>query len=162
MLCFITMKKLLTILSLFLFLLVSSATATLAQRCGDPCPCTAPNTVCDAATNTCIGATGYVCTGLGAIPHDPGKLAGWILEKATLAAGGIALVLLIYGGIKFITAQGDPEAVEEAKKTITAALTGLLVIFFSILILRVIGYDILRLPGWGTGVGPPWQLILPQ
>lgn len=143
------MKKLLTTFGLLLFLFLTNTVVALA------CTWTAPSGQSWTTPNA-------IDTGLGCIPTAPDGLAIWFLTYATRIAGGIALILLIFGGIKFITAQGDFKAMEEAKKTVTAALTGLLVIFFAILILRVIGYDILGIPGWGTGVGPPWQLILPQ
>lgn len=88
-------------------------------------------------------------TALGSIPTNPNELTNWIIASTIKLAGGIAFALLLYGGILFITAQGDEEKVEEAQKTITSALTGLLVIFFATLILKVIGYDVLGLPGWG-------------
>lgn len=94
-----------------------------------------------------------VSTGLGLIPTNPEGLVSWFLHYARLIAGGIAFALLLYGGILFITAQGDEEKVEEARKTITSALTGLLVIIFATLILKIIGYDILKLPGWSSGNG---------
>ena len=95
-----------------------------------------------------MGKNSTVC-----IPGTADGLANWILHYAVRMAGGIAFAILLYGGILFITAQGDEEKVEEAQKTITSALTGLLVIFFATLILKVIGYDILGLPGWGPGGG---------
>lgn len=58
---------------------------------------------------------------------------------AILSLAGIVLfVLLITGGIKYITSGGDPKAVEGAKKTITYAIGGLLVILLSYLILVLI------------------------
>ncbi|MFW6143692.1 MAG: hypothetical protein ACOC4Z_02105 [Patescibacteria group bacterium] len=90
-------------------------------------------------------------TGLGTIPTDPGELVSDIVEFATKLAGAAALLLLIFGGIKLIASQGDYEAIEDARKTITAAITGLLVVIFAVLLLRLIGYDILNLPGWEPG-----------
>lgn len=58
---------------------------------------------------------------------------------ALIALAGIVLfVLLVSGGIKFITSGGDPKAVDGAKKTITYAIGGLLVILLSYLILVLI------------------------
>lgn len=52
---------------------------------------------------------------------------------------GIALfIFLIIGGFKYITAGGDPKAAEGAKKTITYAIGGLLLILASYLILVLI------------------------
>ncbi len=43
-------------------------------------------------------------------------------------------------------AGGEQPGVEEAKGIITAAISGLLLIIFSVLILKVIGVDILGIP----------------
>ncbi len=53
-------------------------------------------------------------------------------------AGIIALFLVILGGIKYITSGGDPKAADGAKKTITWALIGLIVILMSFAVLNII------------------------
>jgi len=53
-------------------------------------------------------------------------------------AGIVLFVLLIIGGFKYITSGGDPKAVEGAKKTLTYAIGGLIVILISYLILVLI------------------------
>lgn len=59
--------------------------------------------------------------------------------KIALAASGVVLfVLLIIGGLKYITSGGDPKAAEGAQKTITYAIGGLLLILASFLILELI------------------------
>ncbi len=59
--------------------------------------------------------------------------------QAFLGFAGIVLfILLIVGGFRFITSGGDPKAVEGAKKTITSAIIGLIVILLSYLILVLI------------------------
>lgn len=59
--------------------------------------------------------------------------------KAALGFAGIVLfVLLLVGGIKYITSGGDPKATEGAQKTITYAIGGLILILLSYLILVLI------------------------
>jgi len=53
--------------------------------------------------------------------------------------GGILLfVLLMYGGIRYITAGPNPQAMEGAKKTITYAIIGMVVLAMAFLILKLI------------------------
>lgn len=57
-----------------------------------------------------------------------------------LALGGIVLFLmLLSGGFKYLTSGGDPKGVEGAQKTLTYAISGLLLLAGSFLILRIIG-----------------------
>jgi hypothetical protein len=53
-------------------------------------------------------------------------------------AGIILFILLIVGGFKYITSGGDPKAIDSAKGTITSAITGLVIILVSYLILVLI------------------------
>jgi hypothetical protein len=56
-----------------------------------------------------------------------------------LAIAGIAFFVLLLGsGFKFMTSGGDPKAVEGAKKTLTYAIAGLIIILLSYLILVLI------------------------
>lgn len=56
-----------------------------------------------------------------------------------LALGGIVLfVLLLMGGFKYITAGGDPKAIEGAKKTLTYAIFGIVLLALAFLIIRLI------------------------
>ena len=53
-------------------------------------------------------------------------------------AGITFFVLLLSSGFKFITSGGDPKALEGAKKTLTFAIGGLILIIASYLILLLI------------------------
>ena len=53
-------------------------------------------------------------------------------------AGIVLFIMLLMGGFKFITAGGDPKAVESAKKTLTYAIAGMVLLAASFLILRFI------------------------
>lgn len=43
-------------------------------------------------------------------------------------AGGIALIVVAYGGLKFVLSQGSPQEVTKAKNTIIDGMIGLVVI----------------------------------
>lgn len=63
--------------------------------------------------------------------------------------GGIAFLLSVWGGITILLAAGNPEKINEGKEIIGSAITGLLFIILSVFLLRLIGFDILQLPGFG-------------
>lgn len=89
-----------------------------------------------------------VDTALGKIDTDPAKFIGKLFGILLGLSGGIALILIIYSGYKLMLAQGNPEAIQGARETLTSAIVGLLFIIFSVVILRVIGVDILHIPGF--------------
>lgn len=60
------------------------------------------------------------------------------LETILVLAGIVLFVLLVSGGLKYITSGGDPKATDGAKKTITYAIGGLIAILLSYLILVLI------------------------
>lgn len=57
-----------------------------------------------------------------------------------LFAGVGAMVFIILGGFKFMTAGGDPKQIDEGKKTLIYAIVGLLIIMFSFLIINIVGW----------------------
>ncbi len=69
-----------------------------------------------------------------------GDVVTVLLKNAFVIAGVIFLVLLIFGGFTFIVSagSGDAKKSEQSKQTITAAFTGLLLIFASYWIIQII------------------------
>lgn len=61
---------------------------------------------------------------------------------ALLVALGIiaSLIFLLYGGILWITSQGDKGKIDHARRTITFSIVGLIVIILSFVIVRTVGY----------------------
>ena len=105
-----------------------------------PIPTAVPGLTKD--DNVCEGLE----TGLGVMPTEPLCLVKWILKYAILMGGGIAFLLSLWGGVTIILAGGNPEKINEGKEIISSALTGLFIIIFSVFLLRLIGFDILKLP----------------
>lgn len=52
-------------------------------------------------------------------------------------AGLLAVVFIIYGGIRYITSQGEPENLQSAKKILTNAIVGLIL---AILASTIVGF----------------------
>lgn len=61
-----------------------------------------------------------------------------LIDLILWIAGIIAVLFLIIGGLRYITAHGNEEQAEGAKKTITHAIIGLAIIILSFVIVRVI------------------------
>lgn len=74
------------------------------------------------------------------------ELVNLLVSFAIGIAGGVAFLLLIYGGFKFMFSMGNPENVQQGREVITAAIIGLLVVVFSVFLLRLIGISILGIP----------------
>lgn len=76
------------------------------------------------------------------LPGDSNDTAGWwigvIIRMVLSIAGLVAVALIIWGGFRYITARGDDKVVGEAKKTITNALIGLVIIILSYVIVTVV------------------------
>jgi hypothetical protein len=63
-------------------------------------------------------------------------------------AGLVALLCIIYAAIQMQLSQGNAEKIKKAQELLTSCILGLMLILFSVFILRVIGVDILRIPGF--------------
>ena len=63
--------------------------------------------------------------------------------------GVLALVSLIYGAFLMMTAQGNAEQIARGRRWVYGAVIGVVFTYGSILIIRIIGSDILRIPGFG-------------
>jgi len=88
-------------------------------------------------------------TAIGEISTEPQGFVKRIFSLVLGLAGGIALILIILSGYRFMASQGNPEALTNARQQLISAIVGLLFIIFSFVILEVIGVDILRIPGFG-------------
>lgn len=61
-------------------------------------------------------------------------IQGWLLGLV----GGLAVLFIVYGGFLYITSGGNKERVETAKKTLTYAILGLILVALAGVILEII------------------------
>ena len=76
----------------------------------------------------CAGAGG---SDMGSYCATSGPSAPSVAQKAVIVfsvvIGFIAVVMLMIGGVKYMTSQGDPQSISSAKNTILYAIVGILV-----------------------------------
>jgi hypothetical protein len=85
-----------------------------------------------AATDISVNITNPIAT------SDFTTLVENILKWLLGISGGIALLMLIFGGITYITSAGDQQKADQGKKIVTWTIWGLVVIFMSYSIIVVI------------------------
>lgn len=89
-----------------------------------------------------------VWTALGCIAVQPADFIKTLIRIGFGIGGGIAFLFMVMGVIKILTSQGNPETLNDGRGMITSAVAGLLLIIFSVIVLKIIGVDILELPGF--------------
>lgn len=93
----------------------------------------------------CNGGDG-INTAIGCIPIDNiNSTSGWFLGWGIGIGGGVAFILIIYSTFMIMTSQGDPARLKTGHEILTSAISGLIMLIFSVFILKFIGFDILRL-----------------
>lgn len=110
--------------------------------------------ICEFAGNNascidCFQNQGGAWTAIGCIPTSPDGFIKKFLGFAVGIAGGIAFLLILVSGFQILTSAGNPEKMTAGKELLSAAISGLILIIFSIFLLRLIGFTILGIPGFG-------------
>jgi hypothetical protein len=87
-------------------------------------------------------------TAIGCIPFaDNNAFVEFVLGWSIGIGGGIAFILSVIAGFIIATSAGNPKKLVAGKELLMAALSGLMLLIFSVFILRFFGYDILGIPG---------------
>ena len=137
------MKVLIT--AIIILVLVFSASAVLAQTFTPP------------DTGKKVGDTDTFAVpnpNLGKGPAGQKSLGGLVTQVINvmlLAIGSLAVVFLMFGGFRYVTSFGNEQATENSKQIIKFAVIGLLIVFMSFLIVRVISNVLLSGTG-GVGI----------
>jgi len=88
------------------------------------------------------------------------SLINAVVRGFLIFAGAVSLFLILWGGIRLVTSGGDAKQVEGARKIITSAIIGLVVVLSSFAIVYFIAYltksdDCITNPDWITKGGCP-------
>ena len=83
--------------------------------------------------------SGCVVDGVAKLTCIPIVLSN-VVNFALIASGVVALFFIIWSGAKLVTSEGDQKRVEGARKTLTWAIIGLVIILLSFLIINLISF----------------------
>jgi len=70
---------------------------------------------------------------------DPKDVVSRAIDFGLFFVGAIALVFVIWGGVQFITAGGEPDKVTKAKNTLLYSILGIIVVALAYLIVKWAG-----------------------
>lgn len=101
----------------------------------------------------CPGDDKGIMTAIGCLHvlGDEATALNTIIAWAMGVGGGIAFLLMLYAGFMLMTAAGNPERMKAGQELMTSAIAGLILLVFSVFILKFIGVDILGLCKFGFG-----------
>jgi len=94
------------------------------------------------------------------VPGLPDRPVGEILltfiDWAVMMVGVLAVIIFIYGGFIYLTAQGESQKIEMAKKIIIYAIIGIAVSILGLVVVRTVD-SIMKgnVPQGGGGAGTP-------
>ncbi|MCE7897732.1 MAG: hypothetical protein DPW11_02440 [bacterium] len=91
---------------------------------------------------------GSLATALGCLPYEYRAFITTLLRFLVGISGGISLIVMLTGVIRLITSSGDSKQVQSGRELFTAGIAGLLLVIFSVSLLRLFAADILKLPGF--------------
>lgn len=94
------------------------------------------NTIIPMFQHVAACAPGVICT--DSLPHavaSKDKFSA-ILSIVFATLGGVSVLVVIIGGIKYAGSQGDPAGIAKAKSTIIYALVGIVVAVMAVIIVQ--------------------------
>ncbi len=122
-----------------------SGTGPGVTVCSGPNCTKAGGTACTSGSGTSPGFQ----TAIGCIRTSPAELVKDFMTFIISLAGGMAFLMMLLGAFGMLTSAGNPESLAAGKDRFTNAIIGLLFVIFAVLLLQIIGFDILKLPGFG-------------
>ncbi len=122
------------LVSLFSFMMPLAATVpVMAQDCSDPTT---------ANLEACLNAGGCADTDDSSCAADPetrvNNTLKLVINIFSIVVGVVAVIMIIIGGLKYITSSGDSGNITSAKNTILYAIIGLVIVALAQFIVRFV------------------------
>jgi hypothetical protein len=97
----------------------------------------------------CPSGEGIFITAIGCInAKNPDEFYKFWVKFGVGVAGGVGFVIIPISGIMLMFSRGNPYKTAAAKELLTSGIGGLLLALLSAYLLRLIGLDILQIPGF--------------
>jgi hypothetical protein len=121
-------SRALTIIAVLTFL--APALVPLAAGAASSCTGTAGGVEKGVLYSTTGSSSGSpsLCSSTGVDDSSIGKIANTIVNIFSIIVGAASIIMIIYGGFRYITSGGDSTRVGNAKSTLIYAVVGLVVV----------------------------------
>lgn len=96
------------------------------------------DSVCRGVNNAAEGNNTSSCGKTGSGTTDLSDIASKIVNIFSIIVGIVAVIMIIYGGFRYITSGGDSNRVGSAKNTLIYAIIGLIIVALAQLIVRYV------------------------
>lgn len=127
------------------FLLVAVASLTLGApmlvpALGGMASASIKDSLCTGVNNAATGGTTADCgnAGTGTGTEDLSGIASKVVNIFSIIVGIVAVLMIIYGGFKYITSGGDSGNVSSAKNTLIYAIIGLIIVALAQIIVHYV------------------------
>lgn len=85
-----------------------------------------------------------------------------IINIFSIIVGIVAVIMIIFGGFKYITSAGNQESVKSARQTLIYAIIGLVIVALAQVIVRFVLHETTSTPSSGGGAGTGSSTKPPQ
>ncbi len=102
--------------------------APAAAYAARPCADSVGNGISDGANDAIGPGAGVNCRSTGVGNGSIGRIGHSIVTVFSLVVGAVAVIMIIYGGFRYITSGGDSNRVGAAKSTLIYAIVGLIIV----------------------------------
>lgn len=120
----------------FAFALPVALPATVSAASDGSCT-NIGNQVAEGA-NSAAGTTDISCADTASSTDGLKQLAADVVNIFSIIVGIVAVIMIIYGGFRYITSGGDSGNVGNAKNTLIYAIVGLIIVALAQLIVRFV------------------------
>lgn len=95
-------------------------------------------------TTDSSGTCSLITLSTGQWPQVVVLVAMAVLDILLRVAGLVAVIFIVYGGIRYITSDGDPSATKKAQETLVGAVIGLIIAVVAAALVSFIGKALTR------------------
>ena len=126
------------------FILVAVASLTLGAPMlvpaliGGASAASIKDSLCQGTNNAATGSNDQGCGTSGTGTADLSGVAQKIVNIFSIIVGIVAVIMIIYGGFKYITSGGDSNNVSSAKNTLIYAIIGLIIVALAQIIVHYV------------------------
>jgi hypothetical protein len=124
-------RYLLVLSSVLMFALPAAAPVMVSADCNN-----IGNKIAQGASQA--SGTDINCSSTNVGESDIGKVAQGIVNIFSIIVGVVAVIMIIYGGFRYITSGGDSGSVGNAKNTLIYAIVGLIIVALAQLIVHFV------------------------